>query len=86
MTIFDTKKEIMEDFDDEYAYDPIEDEPKLKPVLEAAEKEALAQLADQRQVFGFCHLFWSTKKEILKEKYGLDWKTPAEMNPHTCFD
>ena len=35
---------------------------------------------------GFCHSYWATKKSILKDKYGIDWKSPAEMNPQTCFD
>lgn len=36
--------------------------------------------------FGFCHKFWNTKKCILKKEYGIEWKTPAEMNPMVRFD
>lgn len=35
---------------------------------------------------GFCHLYWATKKRILKERYGIDWKSPAELNPCVNFD
>ena len=35
---------------------------------------------------GFCHLYWKTKKRILKEKYNIDWKSPAELNPHILYD
>lgn len=35
---------------------------------------------------GFCHLYWNTKKRILKEQFNLDWKTPAELNPDCRFD
>lgn len=35
---------------------------------------------------GYCHLYWATKKRILKEKYSIDWKSPAELNPHILYD
>lgn len=35
---------------------------------------------------GYCYLYWETKKEILKTHYGIDWKSPAELNPHIHFD
>ncbi|MEG0073531.1 MAG: hypothetical protein RR922_03405 [Clostridia bacterium] len=28
------------------------------------------------------HAFWSLKKQILKEKYNIDWKTPQEQDPN----
>ena len=36
--------------------------------------------------FGACHLHWKTKKEVYKKYYGIDWKSPAELNPHTRYD
>lgn len=35
---------------------------------------------------GSCHLYWETKQRILKEEYGIEWKTPAEMNPNVAYD
>ena len=35
---------------------------------------------------GYCHLYWATKKRILKEKYSIDWKSPSELNPHILYD
>lgn len=35
---------------------------------------------------GYCHLYWETKKRILKEKYNIEWLSPAELNPMVCFD
>ena len=68
-------------------YDPIEDDPNVKPLLRAAEKEAKSaeELQGPRR-FGWVHGYWSVKKRILKEKYGIDWRTPAEMNPKMAFD
>ncbi len=41
------------------------------------------------QVFmqlGSCHRLWTMQKKILKEKYGITWYTPAELNPDIKFD
>ena len=72
--------------DDDLKHDPKEDDPKLRKVIRKAEKEALLELCDVPRKLGFCHQLWAKKKEILQEKYGIDWKTPAEMNPMVCFD
>lgn len=34
----------------------------------------------------FCHKYWWTKKNLLKEKYGIEWKSPVDMNPGVIFD
>ena len=34
----------------------------------------------------FCHQYWNIKKKILYEKYGIDWKSPVELNPTVRFD
>src|SRR5262245_50682440 len=68
--------------------DPIEDNPAVRPFLQLADQEADQELAERgvSPGFGTCHYFWQTKKRILKEKYGIDWRTPAEMNPNVYFD
>ncbi|ABW27006.1 hypothetical protein AM1_1989 [Acaryochloris marina MBIC11017] len=35
---------------------------------------------------GLCHQQWLVMKRILREKYGIEWMTPAEMNPFIVFD
>lgn len=35
---------------------------------------------------GFCHKYWWTKKKILEDKFGIDWKSPVELNPEVNFD
>jgi len=35
---------------------------------------------------GTCHRIWAHKQRILKEKYGMTWYTPTEVNPHIIFD
>jgi hypothetical protein len=73
--------------DTSIGHGPIEDDPKLGPIVEKARREALSEeLANQPERLGFCHIVWATQKRILKDKYGIDWKTPAEMNPGILFD
>ena len=41
------------------------------------------------QVFmqlGSCHRLWDMQKTILKEKYGITWYSPDELNPEIKFD
>lgn len=35
---------------------------------------------------GFCHAKWAIQKRLLKERYNIDWKTPAEKHPEINFD
>ena len=35
---------------------------------------------------GICFIYWSIKKDILKEKYNIEWHSPPELNPQVIFD
>ena len=35
---------------------------------------------------GSCHWIWAEKKRILKEKYGIIWYAPFEVNPDCIYD
>lgn len=35
---------------------------------------------------GFCYQYWWTKKRILRERFGIDWKSPADLDPSINFD
>ncbi len=35
---------------------------------------------------GYCHKYWYTKKNILKNIYGINWKSPKDLNPMIIFD
>ena len=35
---------------------------------------------------GHCYAVWGKQKQILKERHGIDWKAPDEMNPMIIFD
>ena len=36
--------------------------------------------------FGRCHTKWAIQKRLLKEKYNIDWESPADKNPDIKFD
>jgi hypothetical protein len=69
-------------------HDPIEDDPQIGPLIDAATREAHEALADHphRGQLGFCHVLWGKKKEILREKHGIEWRTPSEMDPLAFYD
>lgn len=69
-------------------YDPIEDDAKIKKILDIVDIET-KELLEEREVNvkrGYCHYFWATKKEILREKYNIGWKSPKDMNLSFKFD
>lgn len=37
-------------------------------------------------MMGVCHSVWRLKKDILRYGFNIDWKTPAELNPHIIYD
>jgi len=68
--------------------DPIEDTQEFKEALEKIQHkldEFDKWLDENHNAMGRCHIYWARKKELLKGQ-GIDWKTPAEMNPHVLFD
>lgn len=67
-------------------HDPIEDTAPYKAVIKDVEKELDYLLKDKPRCTGFCHIYWHEKKRILKEKYGIEWNSPAVMNPRVRFD
>ncbi len=54
--------------------------------LKIVDIEAEIECFSLRGHMGYCHSFWPAKKRILKEKYNIDWQTPAEKNPLVMFD
>lgn len=58
-------------------------------VNQEAEKEGLLIQKDGNYYpcgLGICHSVWALKKSRLREKYGIIWQSPAELNPNILFD
>lgn len=71
-----------------YKRDPIEYDRRRAWMVEEAEKEASAELAASgiKPDLGYCHSLWPRMKQIMKAKYGVNWRSPAELNPDIFFD
>ncbi len=64
--------------------DLIEDTEEYKAVVE--EVESIAQsLVDSNIRYGRNYFVEEEKKRLLKELYGIEWKTTDEMNPNWNF-
>ena len=63
--------------------------PESSPYFKAIEKEMhekiVALIGDHRHI-GYCHLYWGEEKTLLRDEYGIEWKSPAELNPHVLYD
>lgn len=68
--------------------DPIEADPRYRKIFAGIELEVDQAVAGdpRRGSMGFVHLRWEVKKRILKQNYGIEWRSPAELNPHVMFD
>ena len=42
--------------------------------------------ADVLSQIGSCHRLWAIQKQIFKEKYGITWYSPDELNPEIIYD
>lgn len=71
---------------DLFGRDPIESDPRFKEILADVDAAVEEELKHRVRLSGFCYTVWKTKKRILEERYGVKWKSPAELNPHIDFD
>jgi hypothetical protein len=54
----------------------------IEPELEKLIREEIGEGG----YLGFCHRYWGAKKRILKERFGIDWKSTADRFPGVMFD
>jgi hypothetical protein len=67
-------------------HDPQEDDPQLKGTFAAADARAVRGLSNADPDYpGFTMLFWRVKKKILLHQYGIQWKSPADLNPTKSY-
>lgn len=70
--------------DERILRDPIEADPRFgKLVREAATR---AQESIKGEGMGTCHRIWAEQARILKDEHGIDWYSPAQMNPWILYD
>ena len=65
--------------------DPVEQTPEYLAIEKELEQE-IKLLLPVKRTRGHCYRYWEVKKKILKKNYGIDWKSPKELNPRIKFD
>ena len=63
-------------------------DPKLRKAFDSARTEAKARLEKtgaRDRIGSYCE-YWQILKSVLKDKYEIDWQSPAELHPLTSFD
>lgn len=66
--------------------DPVEYSWEWEKIYYDVEDELDRRLANVPRQMGFCFQYWAMKRELLMEKYGIDWRSPSQMNPRVMFD
>jgi hypothetical protein len=69
--------------------DPIESDPVQGPIVKSIineeENRIRTDVGGEWQL-GSCHLIWRRTKERLAAEHGINWHSPAELNPSSVFD
>lgn len=66
--------------------DPVEYSWEWEKIYYDVEAELDRRLANVPRQMGFCFQYWAMKRELLMEKYGIDWRSPSQMNPRVMYD
>ena len=61
-----------------YRHDPVELSESYVEIVLCLEREIIEDLI-QHGHMETCRMYWWTKKEILKKKYNIEWKSPEEI-------
>jgi hypothetical protein len=71
---------------DPYAelYDPIEDNPRIRPIIREVERRAKKESMVRGD--GRCHDVWARMEQILKNEHGITWFPPSRMNTDLIYD
>ncbi len=67
-------------------HDPIEWSAEYEKVIDKASRKIEELLQDTPRGMGFCFAYWHTKREVLSDDYGIEWRSPNIMNPGVIFD
>ena len=66
--------------------DPVEYTYEWENIYYDVEAKLEERFANAPRQMGFCFLYWNAKRELLDEEYGIEWRSPSQMNPHVMFD
>lgn len=67
-------------------FDPKESEQKYEDIFTDVDLIAERKVGNVKRDKNFIIEFWRQKKKLLQNKYGIDWKSPSELNPEICYE
>ncbi len=84
-------REVMRAYDLWNAHREEGKDDRLSPFLSPSLEKSIDSFMDlvfipENWMMGVCHSIWRLKKDILRDAFHIDWKTPAEQNPHIIYD
>ena len=71
---------------DQEVFDSQESDQALAVCFAQADAIAERKVANVPRYDGFIQTFWKVKTRILKRQCGIDWRSPAELNPGIDYD
>ena len=81
MKLYIQRVELAEESQKGLLHDPLDDDSKCGPLIDAANERATREILRFReQRMGDCHTIWNRAQVILLEEHGIIWFSPAEMN------
>lgn len=66
-------------------FDPVERTAIFEEVIQEVEAVCAQRLSGHPHGMGFCFAYWRTREDALRDR-GIEWRSPAVMNPHVLFD
>lgn len=66
--------------------DPVEYSLRWEEVYYDVIDELDRRFADTPKHMGFCFTYWPAMANLLRKKYGIEWRNPSLMNPRVMFD
>lgn len=67
-------------------HDPVEWTARWEEVIDEVDKIVDSRLEEHPRGMGFCHACWHERAAVLSEQFGIEWRSPARMNPRVMFD
>ncbi len=67
-------------------HDPVEWTARWEEVIDEVDKIVDSRLEDHPRGMGFCHACWHERAAVLSDQFGIEWRSPARMNPRVLFD
>ena len=67
-------------------HDPVEWTRRWEEVIDEANRIVDERLADHPRGMGYCNAYWFELADVLKEKFGIEWRCTAVMNTRVMFD